>query len=133
MPSRYDCNTTVALPTLRIAFDGEEVGEVANQPRCALSESLDCGWLIRARAARSNLRHGIVFAPCRATRQPAQHRQLPHMRQSIGYGPLKQPLLANVDRLRQSKLVVKRRERRKEAPLHFSPGQRSRIVPALLT
>jgi hypothetical protein len=65
----------------------------------ALSESLDCGWLIRARAAGSDLRYGIVFAPCWATRQPAQHLQLPHMRQSIGYWPLKLPLLANVDRM----------------------------------
>jgi hypothetical protein len=131
MPSRYDCNNTAAFSTLRIAFDGEKAGEVANQPLWALSEWLDCSWLIRANAAGSNPRHGIVFALCRATRQPAQHHQLPHMRQSIGYWPQKQPLLANVDRLRQSKLVMKRLERRK-ALLLFSPGQRNRIAPALL-
>lgn len=120
MPDRDKHNTT-ALPTLRIAFGREEAGEVANQPRYALSESLDCGWLIRTRTAGINLRHRIVFAPCRATRQPAQHRQLPHMRQGVGYGPLKQPLFANVDRLRQCKLAVNRLKRRKEALLFFSP------------
>lgn len=121
MPSRYDRNNTTALPTLRIAFGLEEAGEVANQPRCALSESLDCGWLMHTRAASCNLRYRIVFAPCWATRQPTQHRQLPHMRQGVGYRPLKQPLFANVDWLRQGKLAVKRLKRRKEALLLFGP------------
>lgn len=36
------------------------------------------------------------------------------MRQRIGYGPLKQPLLANLDWLRQSKLAVNRHRGRED-------------------
>lgn len=79
-----------------------------------------------------NLRDVEIFTAHRRSGQPAQHRDLPDVRQRIGNRPLKQLLGPRFERAVGSQIVFECFERGKEAVYFVMPCQRLRIAPLLL-
>jgi|GEM_PF-1596726 len=89
--------------------------------------------LIWAHTPRTDLCLEIVLAPYCGTGQTPQHRQLPNVRECVGYRPLKEPCPRTPQGARPGKMFVKHAKRGEET-LHITvPRARRGIAPYLLS